>query len=72
MRQRSQVMAHYQFCLSSPAIPGVRQLFLEVRPGFQHGGRASYLPASMLYICPLFPIVLVGYTSHVRWSCQYL
>ena len=25
-----------------------------------------------LYMCPLFPIVLVSYCSHVHWSCGYL
>ena len=44
-RQRSQVMAHPQLCESSPAFPGVRQLFPEVHPGLQLSGRASYLPA---------------------------
>ena len=27
---------------------------------------------SMLYMCLLFSIVLVGYCSHVRWLCDYL
>uniref|UniRef100_A0AAZ3QW30 Uncharacterized protein n=1 Tax=Oncorhynchus tshawytscha TaxID=74940 RepID=A0AAZ3QW30_ONCTS len=40
--QRSQVMAHPQCRESSPEI---RQLFPEVHPGLQHGGRTSYLPA---------------------------
>ena len=38
--QRSQVMTHPQLNESSSAIPGVRQLFPEVRPGC-----ASYFPA---------------------------
>jgi hypothetical protein len=38
-RQRSQVMAHPQLRESSPAIPGVSQLFLEVQPGLQDDGR---------------------------------
>ena len=25
-----------------------------------------------VYVCPLFPIVLVGYCYHVRWSCEHL
>ena len=43
--QRSQVMAHPQFHESSPAIPGVLQIFSEVHPRLQHSGRTSYLPA---------------------------
>ena len=38
-------MTHPQFRESSPAIPGVRQLFKEVHAGLLHGGRTSYLPA---------------------------
>ena len=32
----------------------------------------SHSPIYVIYMCPLFPIVLVSYCYHVCWSCEHM